>query len=228
MYGEFDMTVTDSERAAMARLLQIMKGHTVSPSTQPLNEHVHATQPVELPGAGQVTARDVQAMAQVLHKFNQAVNDTHRELVRESVHDAHTAEALITERDADHVRVGPYRIAVKLDEARTAGKQYYDVIHSATGEKLAHELSLYEAAHGLVRLLNSGRYVNHPQVRELLEAEATYTHHRIDAIRYHRMIQTAHKQNQLQKLPVYEARKAASMDHAAQAKARVKKLYRAL
>jgi hypothetical protein len=42
------------------------------------------------------------------------------------------------------------------------------------------------------------------------------------------MIQTAHKQNNLSKLEIYEARKAASMDRAAQAKAKVKKLYRDL
>lgn len=218
------MTVTDSERLAMARLLSIMNGETAAPTT--LQAHSTTNQPVELAGAGQVSSRDIQAMANVLEKFNQAVNQTHRELMQESVHDAHTAEALITERDAHNVRIGPYKISVRMDEHRVAGKQYYDVIHSATGDKLAHELSLYEAAHGLVKLLNSGKYINHPEVRELLEAEATYTGHRIDAIRYHKMIHVAEKQNQIHKVSIYEARKAASMDRAAQSKARVKKLYR--
>jgi hypothetical protein len=226
MCGEFDMTVTDSERQAMARLLSIMNGE--APAKSPISEGASVAAPVELAGAGQVTSRDIQAMAHVLQKFNQAVNQTHRELMQESVHDAHTAEALVTERHADNVRIGPYKISVRMDETRVAGKQFYDVIHSATGDKLAHELSLYEAAHGLVKLLNSGKYINHPEVRELLEAEASYTGHRIDAIRYHRMIQTAHKQNNLSKLEVYEVRKAASMDRAAQAKAKVKKLYRDL
>ncbi len=220
------MTVTDAERQAMARLLEIMNGET--PVTNQIQEHTQTRQPVELAGAGQVTSRDIQAMALVMEKFNQAVNQTHRELMQESVYDAHTAEALVTERHADDVRIGPYKISVRMDETRVAGKQYYDVIHSATGDKLAHELSLYEAAHGLVKLLNSGKYINHPQVRELLEAEATYTGHRIDAIRYHKMIHAANKQNQISKLEIYEARKAASMDRAAQAKAKVKKLYRHL
>lgn len=226
MCGGFDMTVTDSERLAMARLLSIMNGETLV--TQQLNENTHSSQPVELAGAGQVSSRDIQAMAHVLEKFNQAVNQTHRELMQESVHDSHMAEALVTQRHSDNVSIGPYKISVRLDETRVAGKQYYDVIHTATGEKLAHELSLYEAAHGLVKLLNSGKYINHPQVRALLEAEATYTSHRIDAIRYHKMIQVAHKHNQVSKLEIYEARKAASMDRAAQSKAQVKKLYRNL
>lgn len=219
------MTVTDSDRLAMARLLEIMNGNT--PSMPALHEHVDGA-PVELAGAGQVSSRDIQAMANVLDKFNQAVNQTHKQIMRESVHDPIMAEALVTERNQDDVRIGPYKIEVRMDEQRVAGKQYYDVVHSATGDKLAHELSLYEAAHGLVRLLNSGKYVNHPHVRELLEAESAYTSHRIDAIRYHKMIHTAHKQNQLSKVEVYEARKAASMDRAAQSKAQVKKIYRAL
>ena len=218
------MTVTDSDRLAMSRLLEIMNGQT--PSTPALHESVTHTHPVELPGAGQISSRDIQAMAQVLSKFNQAVNQTHKDLIRESVHDANVAEALVTERIQDNVRIGPYKIAVRMDESRVAGKQYYDVIHSQTGDKLAHELSLYEAAHGLVRLLNSGKYVNHPQVRELLEAEAAYTGHRVDAIRYHNMINKAKKTQQLMKLEVYEARKADHMDRAAIAKAQVKKLYR--
>lgn len=220
------MTVTDSERQAMARLLSIMNGE--APTRSPISESASPSAPVEFAGAGQVTSRDIQAMAHVLEKFNRAVNQTHRELMQESVHDPHTAEALVTERHADNVRIGPYKISVRMDETRVAGKQFYDVIHSATGDKLAHELSLYEAAHGLVKLLNSGKYINHPEVRELLEAEATYTGHRVDAIIYHRMIQTALKHNQVSKLEVYEARKAASMDMAAQAKAKVKKLYRHL
>jgi hypothetical protein len=225
MCGEFDMTVSDAERQAMARLLKIMNGDA-SPSHAPvLTEHVNSHAPVELPGAGQVTSRDIQAMAQVLQKFNQAVEVTHRELVRESTHDHKVAEALITERESDHVRVGSYKISVRMDESRVAGKQYYDVIHTRTGECLAHELSLYEAAHGLVRMLNSGKYVNHPEVRELLEAEAAYTSHRIDALHYHKLWRRAQHKQDATKQDVYEARKMASLDRAAQAKARVKKIY---
>ena len=221
------MTVTDSERQAMARLLEIMNGGTPAPPTHNTWQSYSSGQmPVELPGAGQVTSRDIQAMANVLNKFNQAVNNAHADLITESTHDAFVAEALVTEKQDGNVRIGPYKIDVRMDESRVAGKQYYDVVHGATGEKLAHELSLYEAAHGLVRMLNSGKYVNHPQVRELLEAEAAYTSHRIDAIRYHKMILQATKQRDFSKLDVYEARKQSSMDKAAISKAKVKKLYR--
>lgn len=217
------MPVSDAERQAMARLLEIMNGNTNVTAEKPATNTAHTD--VVLAGPGQVTSREIQAMANVLEKFNQAVNATHKELVQESFNNPQIAEALITEKQTDAVRVGSYKIEIRLDEHRVAGKQYYDVMHTQTGEILAHELSLYEAAHGLVKLLNSGKYVNHPQVRELLEAEATYTSHRIDAIRYHQMVRKAEQMNDWSKQDVYEARKAASMDRAAQAKVKIKRIY---
>ena len=219
------MTVNDAERNAMARLLEIMNGNTAS--VQPVKESYGSPSSdlVELPGAGNVTQRDIQAMAAVLEKFNSAVTQTQSQLMTESVTDSRVAEALVTEKQTTSIRIGHYKIAVRMDESRVAGKQYYDVIHGVTGEKLASELSLYEAAHGLVRLLNAGKYVNSQQVRDLLEAEASYTGHRIDAIHFHKMARKAHAKNLASKADLYEDRKAASMDRAAQAKATLKKLY---
>jgi hypothetical protein len=218
------MVVNETDRLAMAHLIDIMNGKITPAPRQPLAAHTHEM-PVQLGGAGQVTNQDIQAMASVLQKFNQAVEQTHVQLLYESKHDAHVAEALVTEKQNDSVKIGHYKIAVHMDEQRVAGKQYYDVVHGVTGEKLASELSLYEAAHGLVKLLNSGKYVNHTQVRDLLEAEAAYTSHRIDAIHYHKLVKRASTQMQLSKVDVFEARKAASMDKAAHAKIKVKRIY---
>ena len=222
------MTVSHADRVAMARLLQIMNGES-PPSVQSPHHQISESHRLDpLPGAGQVTSADVKAMHDVLSKLNQVVNQTHDSLITESAHDAHTAEALITERHPESVRIGSYKIAVRTDESRMAGKQYYDVIHSVTGEKLAHELTLYEAAHGLVRMLNKGQFVNSKCVRELLETEAAYTSHRIDAIRYHGMIKKCMREGADHKLPLYEARKEASLDRAAQAKVKIKQIYNKL
>ena len=218
------MIVNETDRLAMARLIDIMNGKVTPAASTPRAQQTQEI-PVQLGGPGQVTNQDIQAMASVLQKFNQAVQQTHVQLLSESEHDPHVAEALITEKHHESVRIGHYKIAQRMDEQRVAGKQYYDVVHGVTGEKLAAELSLYEAAHGLVKLLNSGKYVNHAQVRELLEAEAAYTSHRIDAIHYHKLIKRATTQMQLSKVDVYEARKAASMDKAAHAKTTVKRIY---
>lgn len=218
------MTVSEQDRVAMLKLMQIMKGDT----NVTLSEHQvpQVDTAVELAGAGQVTSRDIQAMADVLQKLNTVMESTHKGLWQESAHDPEVREALITEKQHHAVKIGQYKIHVTEDADRTAGKQHYSVVNVVSGDTLAHELSLYEAAHGLVRMLNKGLWINSPQVRSLLEAEATYTGHRIDAIRYHRMIQKAHKQPTVDnKLDLYETRKQTSLDKSMQAKRMVKKIY---
>ena len=112
-----------------------------------------------------------------------------------------------------------------MDESRLAGKQFYSVVNRATGETLAHELSLYEAAHGLVRLLNKGKFFNSLEVRKLLETEAAYTSHKIDAVRFHKAMRKAERTGDAIRAELMETRKQASLDRAMQAKSDLKKLY---
>lgn len=223
------MTVSEMDRAAMARLLKIMNGeavHEPDPSHMMITEHDHHVDSVGVPGS--VSPAHVRAMHDVLTRLNQVVNQTSDNLIQEGTQHVHTAEALVTTREHDHVKIGQYKIVVRTDQTRVAGKQYYDVINSQTGDLIAHELTLYEAAHGLVRMLNKGQFVNSKCVRELLEAEAAYTSHRIDAIRYHRLINKNATLMESYKLDLYQARKAASLDRAAQAKVKIKKIYNSL
>ena len=218
------MSVTPEERDAMQRLLRVMNGERVS-----LNETKHSASgapgAVILPGAGQITNEDVSAMADVLKRLENAVNSTSQNMIMERTHDQELNEALITDSIPQGVKVGIYKIQQQLDEHRMAGKQYYDVVNSLTGQIVAHELSLYEAAHGLVKLLNSGKYFNSNEVRELMEAESNYTSHKIDAVRYHRMMLKSQKIGDLTKSDLMETRKQASMDRAMISKRLVKKLY---
>jgi Zn-dependent metalloprotease len=222
------MTVSNQERAAMARLLQIMNGEKPSES-HVLKEHTpdHTT-PVELAGAGQVTQRDISAMADVLRRLDSVVNAAHEQMITESAQDRGLKEALVTEPMNHGVKIGVYQIQQHVDETRVAGQQYYSVVNRTTGETLAHELSLYEAAHSLVKLLNQGKFFNSACVRELLESESNYTSHRIDAVRYHRMMKRAQVEGDAHKAQLMETRKQASMDRAMQNKTKVRKIYRQL
>lgn len=220
------MTVSPQERAAMARLMQIMEGKT--PAAESYSHSVSHEEPVVLAGPGQVTQQDVQAMADVLRRLEGAVNNTSAHMVLESTQDRQLQEALITEPTQDGVKIGVYQIRQGLDESRVAGKQFYSVINRATGETVAHELSLYEAAHGLVRLLNMGKFFNSQETRKLLEAESAYTSHKIDAVRYHRMMRKAERAQDPTRASLMETRKQASMDRAMQAKAELKKLYNSI
>jgi len=216
-------TVSLQEQQAMARLLAIMNGQT----PPPLNEQFHtaSSAPVELAGAGQITDQDKTAMKQILLKLEQAVTDTSAAMLNESTQNMRVQEALATQSMNSGVRIGIYKIEQQRDESRIAGKQFYNVINSVSNHIVAHELSLYEAAHALVRYLNNGKYFNSPEIIQLLEAERAYTSHKIDAVRYHRMMQRAIKNQQHNKVHLMETRKQASMDRAMVHKQQIKNIH---
>lgn len=217
------MSVSAEDRDAMARLLSIMNGQPQEIS--PLQESKQtAASPVELLGPGQVSSRDINAMADVLRKLENAVNSTSSNMLEESARDPELKAALNTTATSDGVKIGIYKIQQQLDESRVAGKQYYNVINQVTGHVVAHELSLYEAAHGLVKMLNNGLYFNSAPVRQLMEAEAAYTSHKIDAVRFHRAARKQQKMGHEGKSQLMETRKQDSLDKAMLAKSNVKKL----
>jgi hypothetical protein len=216
------MVVSPQERDAMHRLMQIMNGESPTPTVGSTAQHQQ--QPVVLAGPGQISEHDVRAMADVLRKLNSVPSQAH--MLNETVVDPTLTEAMQTQSMPDGVKIGVYKIISRMDESRVAGKQHFSVVNNTTGETLAHELSLYEAAHSLVRLLNQGMFFNSEPVRSLLEAEAAYTGHKIDAVRYHRMARRLQRENQLAKADLMETRKQSSMDRAMTAKAQVKKIYK--
>lgn len=218
------MIVSAQERDAMARLMQIMNGDVPQSTNQAHLREAHQ-EPVVLAGAGAITSQDISAMADVMRKFQAAVDNTSTHLINRSVHDSVLQEALVTTSVPQGVAIGYYKIEQKLDESRIAGKQYYNVINNSDNTLVAHELSLYEAAHALVKMLNAGKYFNSRQVLELLEAENSYTSHKIDAVRYHKLMIRANKNQDIVKSQLMETRKQASMDRAMAAKNKIKYIY---
>jgi hypothetical protein len=220
------MTVSEQDRRSMERLLLIMNGQTPPPDMVNENMQSHSsTDDVFVNSPGTVSQKEINAMAEVLRRLDGAVTQTSHHMVTESAGDRELKEALQTTSDHSGVKIGVYKIKTDVDETRTAGKQYHSVVNSVTGDVLAHELSLYEAAHGLVRMLNSGLYINSRSVRELLEAEATYTSHRIDAIRFNRQMKKCVVAGDINRAQLMETRKQSSLDKASQAKRQVKKIY---
>jgi hypothetical protein len=219
--------VTPQERDAMADLLRIVNGEKpiarkVSTNQSQNSQNLYE----ELSGPGQVSRREIDAMAQVMQKLQQVSG---RPETRDyETQDVVLQEALVTEPLTDGVKIGIYKIKQHHDENRLAGKQHYSVINSTTGDILANELSLYEAAHGMVKLLNAGKYVNSSQVMAILEAEMAYTSNRIDALRFLRASKQAEKQGNIQRKELMETRKHTSLDRAMEAKARVKSICRGI
>jgi len=218
IYGGNILTVTPEERDAMQRLLDVMEGKT--PSAAPKQSVQYGTSDVELPGAGQVTQRDVAAMSDVLAKLNSVT----QQVLYEGESDQQLRSAIETQRNDTGVKVGSYQIMIKEADNRLAGKQYYSIYHTRTNDVIADDLTLYETALTIVKLLNSGRYVNDPLVRKLFEADDRYTAHRTDAIRFKSRMKKAEKNGDHAKSSMYESRYQASIDNAMSFKRDIKKL----
>ena len=210
------MTVTPEDKEAMVKILSLFDGS----GTPQLSKFSQPTRTeVELAGPGQVTGSDVNAMSQVLQKFYSASNTVVKQMVLEGQTEPHSQEILETQRTTTGVKVGKFQILIKEDQKRIAGKQYYQIYNSLTNDVIADEISLYETALSVVRHLNSGKYSNHKDVRELFDLDDSYTSHKIDAIRYKRKIKNNTDEF---KQDLYESRYQASLDRCMQAKKAIK------
>jgi len=212
------MTVSPEERDAMANILRTLNGEaSVKPTT-----NSNASNAVELAGPGQVTNADISAMADVLTKLNSVSNQVVGEMITEAEHSPVVDLALNTSRNDDGVKVGKYQIMIKEDPKRLAGKQYYSIYNTRTNDIIADDLSLYETALSVVKLLNNGRYANSSDVRSLFEHDQTYTSHKQDAVRYKRAMIVAERKGDFTKHGIYESRQQASIDRAMVAKRQIK------
>lgn len=213
------MTVTPEERDAMANIMRIMEGQAPVRSGSTTSS---TPAEVELAGPGAVTQRDITAMADVLNKLNSVSNSVVKDIISESQYDPEMTMALNTTKTNNGVKVGRYQILVKEDQTRLAGKQYYSVYNSQTNDIIADDLSLYETAIKVVKLLNNGKYTNSQEVRKLFEYDDSYTAHKQDAIRFKRSMNISEKKNDFQKVALYESRYQASIDRAMESKKAIK------
>lgn len=216
------MAVTPEERDAMARLLSVMEGKEPPPlaNNRPA---ARSDMPIELPGAGQITSADISAMADVMSKLNALTDQVVGEMVTESQSNQEVRTAITTSRNDAGVKVGLYQIMIKEDEKRLAGKQYYSIYNTKTNDIIADDLSLYETALNVVKLLNSGKFANSSEVRKLFDYDDGYTSHKQDALRYKKAMMIAERKSDFGKRDIYESRCQASMDRAMACKKEIKR-----
>jgi len=105
-------------------------------------------------------------MKAILERFHAAADH----VVAEAPYDRDLREALITETIDHGARIGSWEIRIN----ERGRRKLYNVINAVNGEALAVDLMLYEAARGLVRILNEGGRINSRPVIELLRAEQEY------------------------------------------------------
>jgi len=211
------MIVAPEDRNEMQRILDALNGKTskiVENSQQPKNNYV------ELAGPGQPTSHDIDAMSQVLSRLNKVTST----VMENRYIDPQLNEALDTRRIGNSVKLQNYQIMIQEDQSRLAGTQYYSIYHSSTQDIIADNISLYEVALSVVKLLNNGKYVNSPEITRLFEHDDRYTSNRTDAVRFKRRMKLAQKERDFQKSDLYESRMQRSLDNAMTAKREIKNI----
>jgi len=155
----------------------------------------------------------VAQMKVILERFYAAADN----VVTEAPTDRVLREALVTEPTVNGARIGSWEIQVNH-----GGKyKQYDVINVLNGEPLAADLLLYEAAYGLVRILNEGGRINSADAIELLRAEQEYANRVQDMVLYRHRLE---KSPTSPRVTVFEARYGDAKRRAALARDRVCKL----
>lgn len=161
----------------------------------------------------------VNAMQHILDMFKTDGNPA-AAMAERSLTDRKLAEAMVTETTENGVRVGSWEI--KISEAN--GLKFYSVSNIHTGEPIASELTLYDAAKGIASALNEGMTINTPTVRKLLNAEGAYSRARQSAAEFRQTMQIAESRGDRQKRAIAEDRFNEALARAKEARATLSRL----
>ena len=161
-----------SEVDQMAKFMAALKGG--SETTYATPSQSAAQTPVGDPAVAE--------MKTILERFHSATD----QVVTEATYDRELREALVTEATEYGARIGSWEIRVHP----IGNRKMYDVVNIVSGEPLAVELLLYEAARGLVRILNEGGRINSREAIELLRAEQEYDNMVHDMVLYKHRLRT--------------------------------------
>jgi hypothetical protein len=139
-------------------------------------------------------------------------------MVERAKGDRELREAMMTSVNDDGVRIGKYQIVVNENDA---GLKSFDITNAKTAEAIATDLTLYEAARGIVRHLNEGLMINSREIREILNTEAIYGRSRQNAAEARERQRVYERRNDPSKANLMEARYSDSLAKAKAAKARL-------
>lgn len=211
-----------NEVGEMARLIRMMNAGVSFDDSEIVTESVDTDSPIAH-SIGEPVIRlgsvdpSVGAMKKILEAFNSP--GPVGELNDRAERDRELREALVTEQTETGTRIGSWEISINED---ARGLKTFDVTNIRTGEPIATELSLYDAAHGICRALNEGHMINSSRVRDILTAEFDYLRARQNAAEFHEKVRTyesAHPRRALM-----EDRFDEALQRAKSARSRVMKL----
>lgn len=212
--------VDDAQKAAMARMMAIVNGAAPGPAPVAVETAGQAGQPRTIDYSGPPQP-DVGAMKDILAKFYSASSNAAVSLTEDARSSSIIREALVTDRTPRGAKVGSWEIQVTEINDKL---RMYDVCNVHTGEAIATDLRLYEAAHALVKLFNAGVGVNTEKVREVLTIEETYSKHYQDAVSFRHKMTRMTQINESMKAAVAEDRYVEARQKALAARDRLRSL----
>lgn len=165
------MTVDQNSINDMANIMSLLEGHE---RYQNVVIREEAPEPKPSRDAGALN-EDVRAMKAILEGFTQATESAVYSST--SQHDRTLKEAMVTFETDRGTQVGSWEIVKKEDESG------FDVVHAQSGDIIAENLCVYEAAYALVKNFNLGVTINSKIVREILDLEDEYARNRTEAAR---------------------------------------------
>lgn len=176
-------------------------------------------------GYSQVTESDVKDMKSILERFNQATVDIAQNLAKEVIYekdfykDTELKEAIMTRPTDSGVQIGKWEIRIIVEEKSNGKEQKrYSVVHNKNNMVIAEDLVLYEAAYGIVKLLNRGKTITSSDIKEILKIEDRYNELRSEALNFKRRSINAYKQKDEKSAQIFEnkfehSKSLASMSH---------------
>jgi hypothetical protein len=234
--------VSSGEKTAMANLIALMNSGVTYDDAPVIEEAAgpsirsQFTESVDFGGADPMLNTDegleikpvdmpLSAAAGSMKKLLEAMytaeaDEPVQKLVQTANESPRFREALGTQKTSTGTRVGSWEIRINEQE----GLKNYDVVNVKTGEPIASDLSLYDAAFGLVRCLNEGMTINNVKVRQILSIEAEYLRRRNDAANYKINMQLAERRNDSTKAAIMEDRFSECLAQAKTARVKLNKL----
>ena len=192
------MAVDPREVAEMARIRRILNGDFSNEVEEAAKSVVYESQQNQI-GASSDPTTD---MKEIMRRLNQGVSNSVERIVENDNTDLKFASALVTEKTDRGVKVGSWEI--KMYEEN--GQKTYDVCHVQTEEPIARDLTLYESALTISKLLNAHVSINSHQIRNVLALEDEFAKTRNEAATFKRKMRRMTESNNLFEAHVAEAR----------------------
>lgn len=214
------MVVDANEKNEMARLIALMnQGVVLEDSSAPTMPKTNIIEG-RFDSSGDPS---IEAMKNILRAFNGSSSlstSPDKRLTERSNYDRELREALITESTERGTRVGSWEILITENH----GLKQFDVINVHTGEPIATDLTVYDAALGITRRLNEGQTINSKAIRDILNAEASYDSNRQDAATFRARVNESVRSGNDSRADIMEARFTEAVSKAKLARVKLGKL----